>query len=236
MKKTFIMFLFLLIISGTIFTLGWIQYRVKPDCCGIVISKLHGVSKTPVKPGEFYWNWEFLLPTNAKLQEFSVTPVNLTKTVTGTLPSGDLYSSIYNINNGFDYKFSYSMSLSCSPEQIAELYRQNKITDNGTLSEFLKLAGDTIAQATTAFYLKKLAENPTFTIESLRRDDLLKEIKVYREIPEIDVYLLSVTESRVPDFDLYTRLKNRYISEKSSESFGAINSSSETETQNTDIL
>ena len=92
MKKTFIAFFILLIFCGAVFFIGWTQLRVEPDSCGIVVTKLNGASEKPIQPGEFYWNWEFLLPTNAQLITFKVTPANLTKTTSGSLPSGQIYN------------------------------------------------------------------------------------------------------------------------------------------------
>lgn len=213
MKKTFITFFILLFFLGAVFYIGWVQYKVAPDSCGIIITKIHGIKDEPVKPGKFYWNWEFLLPTNAQVKQFKIQPVNITKTITGNLPSGDVYSAIYDLNNSFNYKFTFSMSISISPEQLVELYRQNKITDDKNLEEYLSFAGDDIAQATASYYLKKLSENPRLTLESLRRDDLIKSIQIYKEVPEIDIYLLSLTESIIPDFDLYNRVRNKYMNE-----------------------
>ena len=211
MKKTFIAFFILLIFFGAVFFIGWIQFRVEPDACGIIVTKLHGVNKKPIQPGEFYWNWEFLLPTNAKIITFKVTPANLTKTTNGSLASGQIYSSIYNSTDNFDYNFTISMTLSVSPEQIVTMYEQGKISADVTLTQYLNTCGDTIAQLVTNFYLKKLKDNPYVQVESFRRDEIVNSIRAYNEIPEVDIYQLALVSAKVPDFNLYNKLKNSYI-------------------------
>lgn len=211
MKKTFIAFFILLIFCGAVFFIGWTQLRVEPDSCGIVVTKLNGASEKPIQPGEFYWNWEFLLPTNAQLITFKVTPVNLTKTTSGSLPSGQIYSSIYSSPNNFDYSFTISMTLSVSAEQIASMYKAGKISDNTTLTEYLNTCGDTISQLVANFYLKKLKDNPYLPIESYRRDEIVNSIRAYNEIPEVDIYQLALVSSKVPDYNLYDKMKKNYM-------------------------
>ena len=211
MKKTFIAFFILLIFFGAVFCIGWVQFRVEPDACGIITTKLNGVYKEPIQPGKFYWNWEFLLPKNAQIKQFKVTPQNITVSTKGYLPSGQVYSAIYNSNDNFEYEFSLSMTLSVSAEQIAIMYEQGKISDNETLIQYLNTCGDTIAQACTNFYLKKLQEKPYVPVESYRRDEIVSAIKVYNEIPEVDIYQLALVSSKVPDYKLYDKMKKEYM-------------------------
>mgnify|MGYP003548697238 CR=1 FL=1 len=211
MKKTVIAFFILLIFFSAVFYIGWVQFRVEPDACGIITTKLNGVYKEPIQPGKFYWNWEFLLPTNAQIKQFKVTPQNITVSTKGYLPSGQVYSAIYNSNDNFEYEFSLSMTLSVSAEQIAIMYEQGKISDNETLIQYLNTCGDTIAQACTNFYLKKLQEKPYVPVESYRRDEIVSAIKVYNEIPEVDIYQLALVSSKVPDYNLYDKMKKNYM-------------------------
>ena len=205
MTKTFIAFFILLIFCGAVFFIGWTQLRVEPDSCGIVVSKLNGASEKPIQPGEFYWNWEFLLPTNAQLITFKVTPANLTKTTSGSLPSGQIYSSIYSSPNNFDYSFTISMTLSVSAEQIASMYKAGKISDNTTLTEYLNTCGDTISQLVANFYLKKLKDNPYLPIESYRRDEIVNSIR--EEESGVNIYIGS--ENNFDD-DV-TIIKSKYV-------------------------
>ncbi|MCR4741500.1 MAG: hypothetical protein K5866_01325 [Treponema sp.] len=211
MKKFFISILLLAIAASAVFYIGWVQIKVKADQIGIIISKTNGVEDQPVENGKFYWSKLFLLPTNAILKTFEVKPLNTEKTVSGQLPSGELYTSIYNSSNNFTYSFTYTISLSISPQAIVELFKENKISSNEDLQEYLQGAADTIAQLATNYILEKSRENPKFQVESIRRDDLFRAIKVYNEFPQIDLLVFAISQSKIPDFKLYSQLQNQFI-------------------------
>ena len=208
MKKFFACVVILAIFSSVVFYFGWTQFRVKPQQVGIVISKTDGIDETPVTNGTFSWHKEFLIPTNAELKLFSIKPVNLTKTVKGQLPSGNVYTAVYNSSDNFDYFLSFSMSLTVSPEALVKLIKENKVTDNDDLSAYLEKSGDVLAQLAADYYLKKARENENFRPESVRRDDLLKAIQFYKDCPEIELSIFALLESKIPDYTLYKKMQS----------------------------
>lgn len=191
MKKFLAAVFILAVFGGIVFYIGWTQFKIKPENVGIVISKTDGIDKNPVENGKFSWHKQFLLPTNAILKSFSIKPVNIQKTVSGNTPQ----------SNGADYSYSfdYSISLTVAPEVIPQLLEENKITDTEDLNAYLKNAADTIAQLSTEYMLKRYEENNSFRPESVRRDDLLRNIKIYNEFPEIDLTVFAVTRSILPN-------------------------------------
>lgn len=210
MKKFLISLFILIIFSAVVFFFGWTQYRVKPEEFGVVISKTDGIDETPVENGKFSWYWQFLLPTNAVLKTFNVEPVFVTKQIKGTLPSGDFYAS-YNPKETFDYSFEFSMSLTVSEYDVIQLLKENKISNQDDLQQFINHSADTIAQLAADFYLKKIQENPKFRLESVKRDELLRAIKFYEDCPLIELMNFSLISSKVPDFELYDKLKMRFF-------------------------
>ena len=210
MKKFLISLFILIIFSAFVFFFGWTQYRVKPGEFGVVISKTNGINETPIQNGEFSWYWQFLLPTNAILKTFTVEPVFVTKQIKGTLPSGDFYAS-YTPKETFDYSFEFSMSLTVSEQNVITLLKENKITTQNDLSQYISNCADTIAQLAASFYLKKIQDNPNFRLESVKRDELLREIKFYEDCPLIELMNFSLVSSKVPDFELYDKLKLRFF-------------------------
>ena len=208
MKKFSISLFILLVFSALVFFIGWTQFKVKAESVGVVISKTSGVDPLPVENGKFSWHWQFLLPTNASLRTFEIKPVNTTKTVSGELPSGNMYSSIFNSSDNFSYSFSFSISITISPQAIVELVKLNKITNTEDLHEYLENAADKIAQLSADYYLKKASESLSFRPESVRRDDLLRNIKIYEEFPEIELSVFAVTKSKIPDYELYEKVRN----------------------------
>ena len=209
MKKFFISVLILAVFGGVIFYLGWTQIKVKPGQFGVVISKTSGINEKPVINGKYSWHWQFLLPTNAKIESFTVEPANLNKEITGELPSGSVYSAVYNSSDNFSYKICYSISLTVSPEAVIRLLKENKISDNQNLYEYLEKAGDVIAQSATDFILAKVQEKFNFRPESIRREELIKSIRFYKDFPDVDISAFAITSSSLPDYALYKKIQEK---------------------------
>ena len=208
MKKFLACVFILLIFSGVIFYFGWTQFRVKPDTIGIVVSKTNGIDDKPVQNGEFAWHWQFLLPTNATLKTFHIKPVDAVKTISGALPSGEAYAAIYGAEGLFNYSFTFDISLTVSPEAVVELMKLNKITDDSDLSVYLEGAAGTLAQHAANYILVKAQDNPDFRAESLRREEILRGIQIYKDFPEIDVSVFSIQTSKLPDYKMYKKIQN----------------------------
>lgn len=208
MKKFLACVFILAIFSGVIFYFGWTQFRVKPDTIGIVVSKTNGIDDKPVQNGEFAWHWQFLLPTNATLKTFHIKPVESVKTISGALPSGEAYAAIYGAEGLFNYSFTFDISLTVSPEAVVELMKLNKITDDSDLGAYLEGAAGTLAQHAANFILTKAQDNPDFRAESLRREEILRGIQIYKDFPEIDVSVFSIQNSKLPDYKMYKKIQN----------------------------
>ena len=208
MKKFLACVFILLIFSGVIFYFGWTQFRVKPDTIGIVVSKTNGIDDKPVQNGEFAWHWQFLLPTNATLKTFHIKPVDAVKTISGALPSGEAYAAIYGAEGLFNYSFTFDISLTVSPEAVVELMKLNKITDDSDLAVYLEGAAGTLAQHAANYILVKSQDNPDYRAESLRREEILRGIQIYKDFPEIDVSVFSIQTSKLPDYKMYKKIQN----------------------------
>ena len=208
MKKFLACVFILAVFAGIVFYLGWTQIRVKPDTMGVVVSKTNGIDDKPVLNGQFAWHWQFLLPTNAVLKTFQIKPLNTTKTVSGTLPSGEAYASIYKAEKLFDYSFTFDIELTVSPEAVVELIELNKVTDDTDLTAYLNGAASTLAQHAASFILNKASENPSFRPESLRREEILRGIQIYKDFPEIDVTVFALQNTKLPDYNMYKKISN----------------------------
>ena len=208
MKKFLACVFILAIFTGIVFYAGWTQFRVKPDTIGVVVSKTSGVDSKPVLNGEFAWHWQFLLPTNATLKSFQIKPVNIQKSVSGCLPSGEAYASIYGAQGLFDYSFTFDISLTLSPEAIVELMKENKITDDKDLNAYLEAAAATLAQHAAAYILNRAEANPSFRAEALKREEILRGIQIYKDFPELDVTVFAIQSSKLPDYKMYNKISN----------------------------
>ncbi len=208
MKKFLACVLILAIFTGAVFYIGWTQFRVKPDTMGVVVSKTSGVEEKPVLNGEFAWHWQFLLPTNATLKIFQIKPLNTQKTVSGTLPSGEAYASIYNAEKLFDYSFTFDISLTLSPQAVVELIKQNKVSDDTDLSAYLEGAASTMAQHAVNYILNRAQGNTEFRVEALKREEILRGVQIYKDFPEIDVTTFAILNSKLPDYNMYKKISN----------------------------
>lgn len=212
MKKFNLCLFILLVFSGFVFYIGWTQRKVDPDKYGVVVSKTNGVNEKVVIPGEFNWHWQFLLPTNAKIKQFSIKPVTIKKTIKGELPSGELYTSIYNSNDNFSYYFDFEVSVTVAPQALINLMKQNIISDDEDLQKYLELSASSIAQLCADYYLNRAKEFPELSFESYRREDIIRNIQYYRDYPEVEVAGIALTASKIPDFKLYTKIQNQFLS------------------------
>ena len=208
MKKFLACLFILAVFTGLVFYAGWTQFRVKADTIGIVVSKTSGIDDKPVLNGEFAWHWQFLLPTNATLKTFHIKPVSVVKTVSGTLPSGEAYASIFNADRLFDYSFTFDIQLTLSPEAVVELMKLNKITDDTDLAAYLEGAAAVLSQNAANYILSRAETNPAFRPESLRRDELLRGIQIYKDFPEVDVSVFAIQTSKLPDYNMYKKISN----------------------------
>jgi len=211
MKKFYISLFIVAVFSALVFFIGWTQFKVKPGQVGIVISKTDGVDEKPVINGQYSWYWQFLLPTNAQLKCFELKPFNCEKTVNGSLPSGQTYTSMFSGADSFAYSFTYSISLNLSPENVISLYKENKILNQDDLEKYLSSAADTLAQLASSYYLQRLQANPSLVLESVRREDILRNVKFYEDCPELDLLNFALKASQVPDFNLYKKLQGAYL-------------------------
>lgn len=209
MKKFLACLFILTLFSAFVFWTGWTQIKLKPDCCGVVVSKTHGVSPDPVKPGKLTWYPQFLLPTNAQLIQFKIKPLSISKTFTTSLPSAAIITHGIDSSFDFNYKLDFSITLTVSPEEIVELYTQNLISDDESLQKYLEGCADYITQLSANYFIKKSQENPKFRPESVRRDDLLRSVQPYKEYPNVEVVTVALTSYDFVDYELYTQFRQK---------------------------
>lgn len=210
MKKNTLCLIIIILFAAFVFWTGLSQRRIDADSFGVLQTKTSGLNEKPLMAGEFNWNWEFLLPTNANLKLFKINPYNCQKSITGQLPSGPLYSKLINDTYNFDYSFDFSIGITIAPEAIIQLIKLNQINEQKDLDAYFDQAASTIAQLSANYLLEKKQENPKFMPESMRKDELMRNIQVFKEFPDIEIYAISISNSKFPDFELYNTLKDNY--------------------------
>lgn len=206
--KHLILFLLLIILGTVIFFRGWSQIKIKPDSCGVIQTITNGILKTPVISGEFSWNWQFLIPGNAKIKTFTLKPYTAGKYISGIIPQTyvtDAYTDILN------YNLTFNISLSYTPEAVVQLLEKNYISNDEDFQKYLDGVASEICQQAAAFYLSKARTDINFNPASVKRADVLNGINAFRQFPELDITIFALTDFKLPNYGLYNHLEAQVL-------------------------
>ena len=213
MKKFGRMLTLLIILgaAGYVFYHGWAQLKISTNSCGVLVSKTGGVDPEPIVPGVFTWHWETLLPTNAQIRVFSRSPYRVSRTVEGTLPSAELYSTLLKISDGFSYEFQFDISLRCTPEGIVRQVVDKNTADDAELQAALTLAAEHAADGVGAGIVAEMLKDAGYVPSAESAKALLNRyIADNEEFAGIEITDFSITYKKVPDMHVYGRAKSSY--------------------------
>lgn len=234
LKNLFACFLILVVCAVAVFFIGWTPLRVSPDSIGIVKSKTCGIQKEPVCPGKFAWNWEFLLPTNTKLEVFALKPYSVSKNVSGELPSAGLYSTLLKSNANFGYNFDFDFSVNIPAESIVSLYEQLVFSDQEGLERYIDQTCDSAAKMLSAAIMQKLENDPFFQPATLTGEDLLSLVDLNKKITGVQFSSVVLKGCSYPDYSMYKTVRAAFLSKIKDVIFELENSSDSEE--NTDFV
>lgn len=210
-KRFFSNILVLLIFSAAVFFIGWIQFSVKPGSCAIMTSKTGGLYEKPVVSGVFTWRWERLLPTNVSLAFFDLSARTYVQTVSGELPSAQLYSSrLPEKNADFSYSVQVSVSLCASPEKIHSLAAENKIASDSDLASFYEAKSKVAATRIAEFLISR--PQPSYVSPAALTQQELAEIAAGSpgEFSGITLSSVQILDAKIPDIRLYSQCRENY--------------------------
>ncbi len=209
MKKFIISVIILAIFGGFVFFLGWIQFYVPNGHTGIMMSKTSGIDPIPVRPGEFRWAWEKLLPTNCEILVFSMKPWEGTLSNSGELPSASFYSRFLDGSPDFTWKISAAISVRPRPEKLHSLVEKYALKSEEDLDSFISNETNRAFSAVSGKILNEGAEAAINRVEGGKKLPFLFDPSAFsnylnEEIsPELEILSVSVTDSSLPDFNLY---------------------------------
>ena len=124
MKKFFVSVIIIAIFAGILLFIGWTQFSIPSGTTGVMISKTGGIHPSAIIPGEFTWRWERLLPTNTEIRVFSMYPKTVTSTLSGSLPSAEIYSPMLEGRPDFSYSFTVSLDLQLKQGSLPSFVRR----------------------------------------------------------------------------------------------------------------
>lgn len=211
MKKFLISMFILIIFAGAIFFIGWGQFAVPAGSYGVMVSKTSGISQKTIVPGEFCWFWERLLPTNTSMRIFSIIPVTRTTTISGELPSADIYSPMLEGSPNFSYKFSVQTELMMKSNYLPNFVRRTDAKENEQLQEYLNQQGDLIAQEVIQYILSKSLDNANnLMLLATNTEELKAGINAESKFKDLEISNITVKTAQMPDTELYNIAKASY--------------------------
>lgn len=211
MKKFLISMFILIIFAGAIFFIGWGQFAVPAGSYGVMVSKTSGISQKTIVPGEFCWFWERLLPTNTSMRIFSIIPVTRTTTISGELPSADIYSPMLEGSPNFSYKFSVQTELMMKSNYLPNFVRRTDAKENEQLQEYLNQQGDLIAQEVIQYILSKSLDNANnLMLLATDTEELKTGINADSKFKDLEISNITVKTAQMPDTELYNIAKTSY--------------------------
>ena len=203
-----IVFLILLIAAlGAVFVLGYSPMHVPHDSVGVIVSKTSGVSEKPVEAGKFQWNWQLLIPTNAKIRSFSAKPYTYSKVKSGELPGAEIYSSLFNDKPSFKYSMTFNFELKCDSNEFVNLVKNSDISSDSDL----KAKYESCAEEIVSKILDKIFtqftnddDNKLIDIEAVK-NDIVKEYD-----GTFSVVSLNISDVKIPDVAVYKNARKMY--------------------------
>jgi hypothetical protein len=216
MKKMFASFIVLALVGGAVFFAGWVQFWVPAGTYGVMVSKTGGVNSRAIEPARFRWQWERLLPTNAKLLSFNLAPTTRSVSASGALPSADIYSPMLEGKPDFSWKLDFSITARIAPDALPGLVKKEAVTDQATLTKFLDARVEQISGDAAKALIADVTRDPTsFRALMSDRTELAKrvqDIASKRGTDGIELVSVAVTGSKIPDFTLYDLAAKTYAS------------------------
>jgi hypothetical protein len=204
MMKAFLIILVILVVAaGVVFYFGWIQIQLPPDHYGVIFTKTGGYDSRVVRPGEFVWRWEALVPTNLTLYRFDLEPRQVEVSFDRNLPSAELYASVLPDKPAFVVRGRLQVTFTLAPDSLPGLVKEKSLTPDG-LGAFYDTAARDMTE-TLQLQLRNL--EPAELQRPL--EPALREALAAR-MPYLQVTALVVQGLEMPDMELYQLARQSY--------------------------
>lgn len=208
MKKRTSFFLCLIILlsfGGYVFYTGWTQFKVPSGNVGIVVSKTSGVNANPVTHDKFSWAWEFLLPTNARIECFSPKTENFQKAVHGFLPSGKEYAKVFNGGADFSYDFEFSVDAKASVEEICALLKDGDIQNQNDLDALLDRSAENFSSVAAQKILSAAVSSAEIDFAKAQEIAAAALEDFSKSEAKVSIQSVTLKKYSVPDIALYKK-------------------------------
>ncbi|MFP4329857.1 MAG: hypothetical protein ACLFP6_03975 [Spirochaetaceae bacterium] len=210
MKKFLITLILLAVIAGTGFFFGWVSFRLTGEEYAVAFTRSDGWLTEPVRPGEFRWIWQALLPTNLTLHRFPLTPREISVEESGTLPSAELYSRYVEGEPQFSYSLAFDLTYRLRPEALAAALAAEETTPENYESFRSSLEASLKNEARTAIVegMERIAEDPVIGVAAELGESALSRLE--DSVDGVEIISLTVTDAEVPDPFIYAVARENY--------------------------
>ncbi len=230
--KFFITLIILACFATTLFFAGWINPYLESNEVAIITNTIRKTT-TVYNPATFLWDVTALVPGNISINIYDTSLQELTIDKDGKLPSGDFYARFVDsgTSNDFDYTMEYDLTYTLTSEGILLFSKDQLISPSRKafpiFENFPFLAGTRKTKTNSEDFSiytqlnKELTNEITKHINSRSsQEDFAQNIATNPDLiadelvaligekhPEIKVSRFTVYEIKVPDYQLYSTIK-----------------------------
>lgn len=213
-RKLIIITLIVLVCAAAVFFFGWTQFSVPAGKYGVMLSKSGGYYPQAVIPGNFTWRWERLVPANAQILVFDLTPRQVNYTADGTLPSADRYAKVLNTKDDFSWSFGIDALVTLKPEQLVPTVEKNTIQTQEALESYIDSHIQAMLQTIMYRYVSELIDN-SYEYQQIKTDHHILSEKIKGELAKtagqnFSVEAVTLTKLAIPDIHTYKIAEQAY--------------------------
>jgi hypothetical protein len=203
------------------FFVGWMQLSLAPDTYGVVFTRAHGFEKSSIHPEGITWRWERLIPGALTLYQFPLKAQKAAISVSGTLPSGEVYANLAPEKPDFSFQIDLTILYRLRPEALPGLAETTRLRPDGlsdlyqTLIEQMKSKAVDISLAAAQSSSPSSSASAELEIGSATVSLTAMAARIESELPKdfehLEFVSLAATVVRMPDFVLYQKLRATYL-------------------------
>jgi len=213
-RKLIIVTLIVLACAASVFFFGWTQFSVPAGKYGVMLSKSGGYYPQAIMPGNFTWRWERIVPTNAQILVFDLTPRQVNYTADGSLPSADRYGKVLNTKDDFSWGFGMDALVTLKPEQLVPVVEKNTIQTQEALESYIDSHIRAILQTIMYRYVSELVDDP-YEYQQVKTDYHTLSEKIKDELTkaigqDFAVEAVTLTKLTIPDIHTYKIAEQAY--------------------------
>lgn len=195
-------FFLFLALAAFLFYRGWIQ--LPEGRYALIYTKNGGYDATLTPPGQFVWRWENLIPENLSIRLVDFPLKTLETTLTGELPSGNIYGDFINQDEAFSIEAKVKYSYRLIPEKAP--LAKNTASENPF--ENLYEAYEGRVRREILAYLQK---NGTLALEKPAEAEQKLMEKIQKGDGIFKIENLELKKLILPDPELYREAKSLYL-------------------------